>query len=138
MWLVTLCSLARNPDGTPIRPTPYEINAEAVLNLFAGAVILLLVGLIIAIIGFRLTSRRSTLGGATIGTIFMVFHPIWTASTTGGDCGELQVICSWAVLGVQGLVAGVQLVLLIWPLGDPSQRTDFDDQFRPDPPTASH
>ena len=59
----------------------------------------------------------------------MLVHPLWTVSTIGGDCGELQVLCSWAVLGVELALVGVQLVLLVWrrDAANPD-RIDYDDR----------
>ena len=71
-----------------------------------------------------------------IGTTFMLFHPIWTISTSGGDCGELQVDCSWIVLGLEIVLISLQMIRLIWRRNDPEQMKDFDDRFQPSPADA--
>ena len=123
-----LCSPARNPDGTLVRPTVYEINHAIVVQLILAAAAVGAVVLLLALVQRRRPSGRRAFGVAGVGILFMLMHPLWTVSTIGGDCGELQVLCSWAVLGVELVLVGVQLVLLVWRPGaaDPD-RIDYDD-----------
>jgi surface polysaccharide O-acyltransferase-like enzyme len=44
-----LCSLARNPDGTLVRPTAYEINHAQVTDALYASAAVLAVGLLFAI-----------------------------------------------------------------------------------------
>jgi len=126
--LMPLCSLARNSDGSFVRPTAYEINeaqAEA-LTLAAGAV--LIVGLVIAFVRLRRHWSRPAAWLAVAGMGLMALHPLWTVSTTGGDCGILQVEASWVVLGLLAVIAAGQLLLLCWRRRDTAEDEDYDDR----------
>lgn len=126
-----LCSLARNPDGTLVRPTAYEINHEQVMEALFASLAVLAVGLVFAI-AFR---RRPAAGASAvcigIAVLLMAVHPLWTVSTDDGDCGALQADCSWFVLGLQGALVGLQVVLRLWRWDTSNpDRADYDDRRR--------
>jgi len=124
-----LCSLARNPDGTFIRPTPYEINAAISNQLALAALGLFAIGLFVAILTYRVRSRRTGLALAIGGALLMTVHPAWMVSMSSGDCGALRQDSSWLVLGLMGALVGANLILLAWPSSDRDlpNRLDYDD-----------
>jgi hypothetical protein len=124
-----LCSLARNPDGTLVRPTAYEINHEQVMNALYASVAVLAVGLLFVIASHRRPATGATAWCLGIALFLMAIHPLWTVPTDGGDCGDLQADCSWLVLGLQGALVGLQLVLRLWRWDrDNPDRVDYDDR----------
>jgi len=129
--ITPLCSLARNPDGSFVQPTAYEINDAISSKLAFAALGLAMVGFVLAIIHHRLRRRKSGLGLALAGAAIMLLHPRWTVSTSGGDCGLLRVECSWLVLFLLGGFLGIHLVLLVWPAKerDGPDRLDYDDHL---------
>jgi hypothetical protein len=131
-----LCKPSRNPDGSFVWPDAYEINAAIVFKLFLGAIALFMILLVVSLIAYRLRRQRSSLWLVGIGTLLMAFHPIWTVGTSGGDCGIFQVWCSWMVLGPEGMLLIGQLLLSLWRSTDSHQLKDYDDAFRPEPPSS--
>jgi len=131
-----LCSLARNPDGSLVRPTTYEINAAVSNQLALAALGLLVILLLVGIMDYRIRSRRSMLVLSAVGIFFMALHPAWTVSMSGGDCGELRQDSSWLVLGLMCTFLAVSLVLLLWPdrRRDDPERQDYDDTGRSEVP----
>ena len=125
-----LCSLARNPDGTLVRPTAYEINHETVVGLFIAAAAVAAVALLLAFV------QRNRPGGHRayvcwmVGVPFLIIHPIWTMGTDTGDCGALQVLASWAVLGIQLAAVAAQIVVVLWRRDSAADRMDYDDRVR--------
>jgi len=128
-----LCSLARNPDGSLVRPTPYEINSaySAGLALAAGAVLLL--GVVLAIVHLRRSSSPLTIGCVAISGLSMALHPLWTVDTRSGDCGSMQVLFSFIVLGIVTTAVSVQLILFLLARGGrwTAECRDYDDHFLP-------
>jgi hypothetical protein len=127
--LSPLCSLARNPDGTFVRPTAYEINAAISNKLALAALGLFAIGLFVAFVTYRVRLRRTGLVLAAGGALLMALHPAWMVSMSGGDCGALRQDCSWIVLGLMGAFVGINLVLLACPTPDRDipNRLDYDD-----------
>ena len=108
-----LCSIARNPDGSFVRPTPYEVNGAETLVLTLAAVGVLVVILRLAWARRWRPASPAVAWLAGAGVVLMALHPLWTVSTIGGDCGELQVDASWVVLGLLAGIVAAQLVLLV-------------------------
>ena len=69
-----LCSLARNPDGSLVRPTTYEINAAVSNQLALAALGLLVILLLVGIMDYRIRSRRSMLVLSAVGIFLMALH----------------------------------------------------------------
>jgi hypothetical protein len=127
--LMPLCSLARNPDGTLVRPTAYEINAAMSQQLALAAGAVLLVAVVFAAAQWRHPSVRRAIVCVIVGALAMAIHPLWTVETNGGDCGAMQVLCSWLVLGLEVALIGLQLMFRVWrsDTGNP-ERTDYKER----------
>jgi uncharacterized membrane protein YedE/YeeE len=123
-----LCSPARNPDGSFVQPSIYAINEAQSERLAVFTLAILTVGIILAIAQSRRSFARPSKWCAGIGAALMALHPLWTVPTNGGDCGILQVEFSWIVLGLQGVLVGLQLVFLLWRRDAANQnREDYAD-----------
>ena len=129
--LIPLCSLARNPDGSVVHPTPYEINGPMSENLALTAVGVLAIVVVMAVVVFRVRARGAGIALAALGTVIMLLHPAWTVSMYDGDCGIMRVFCSWLVLSLFVSFLAIQLIVLAWPAKNLLQRIDYDDQFGP-------
>jgi protein-S-isoprenylcysteine O-methyltransferase Ste14 len=126
--LLPLCSPARNPDGSLVRPTIFEINAAESerLAIVAGAVVAFSV--LLALTQQKRASAKLAVGLVILGALLTSLHPLWTVDTRSGDCGELQVLASWVVAGVQVVLVGAQLVLLLWRWDTTTERVDYDER----------
>lgn len=129
--MIFLYSPARNPDGSLVRPTEFEVNDSISTKLALAALALVVVGSLLALLQYRARRRRSGLLLAVVSAAIILLHPRWTVSDRGGDGGELRVDASWIVLGVLGTFLGIQIELLIWTLKerDGPNRLDYDDRL---------
>ena len=125
-----LCSLARNPDGTLVRPTAYEINSETVVRLLLAAAAVAAAALLLAFVQRNRPGGHRAFVCWMVGVPVLIVHPIWTVSTDSGDCGALQVLASWAVLGIQLAVVAAQIVVMLWRRDSAADRMDYDDRVR--------
>lgn len=106
-------------------------NIHASNRLAIAALVALLIGVVLAVAHRRRATALIAVICSMVGAAVMVIHPVWTIPTNEGDCGVLRLFGSWAVLGVEAVLVGVQLLLLVWRRDAGGlERRDYDDRYR--------
>lgn len=111
-------------------PSEAMLNAQASVRLALAALVPFGTVVLLAVVRRNHPAGRRLIVCAAVAAVFIVFHPFWTVSTDGGDCGLLRVWASWGVLGIEAVLVAAQLFSLLWRADTRvPEHEDYDDRL---------